>query len=88
MLFSLSLFLSASELHRCVFEENYECFYEALEHESVDIENSAGLTPLHVAIKKTDFKMAQILLDRGADINHQDKNGNTPLILAVKKKNF
>lgn len=86
ILFSVMLF--SSELHRCVFEENYECFYKALDSEDIDVVNSSGLTPLHIAIKKTDFKMAQILLDRGANINHQDNNGNTPLILAVKKKNL
>ena len=57
-------------------------------HKNVDEQNKAGLSALHVAIKMGDLKIAQLLLDHGADINAQDFRGNTPLILAIKKKNL
>ncbi len=78
-----------SELHNLVYYEKYDDVIELLK-KGADLEviNAAGLTPMHIAIKKRDLKMANILLDNGADINSQDNRGNTPLIVAVKKRNI
>ena len=38
----------------------------------------------YIAAVNGYWKIAEILLDQGADINHQNVQGNTPLILAGK----
>lgn len=48
--------------------------------------NSKGVddcTPLHYAIGKEDNNVVKILIDKGADLNIPDKNGNTPLMSAT-----
>ncbi|PVD35494.1 hypothetical protein C0Q70_02457 [Pomacea canaliculata] len=40
-------------------------------------------TPLHYTCAKANFKAAEALMELGADINHQDCRGNSPLHLAV-----
>ncbi len=88
-LFLTNLFvlaLQAGVLHDAAFEGNLDAMKRHLASgHPVDEPNGAGLSALHVAIKLSDTKMATYLLECGADINHQDHNGNTPLILAVKK---
>jgi ankyrin repeat protein len=45
--------------------------------------NKELLTPLHIAAIKNDTKSIDILLQDGANIDVQDRNGNTPLIYAT-----
>ncbi|MDW3652538.1 MAG: ankyrin repeat domain-containing protein [Bacteroidia bacterium] len=42
-----------------------------------------GETALHKAIATKNFEIARHLLERGAKVDLQDKNGNTPLFKAV-----
>lgn len=48
--------------------------------------NDAGQAPLHVAIKAGDFMAVMALAKLGADLTMADKNGNTPLMLAVENE--
>ena len=41
---------------------------------------------MHCLITK-DFKMARVLLNRGADINYVNSNGYTALMYAVQNRN-
>ena len=41
-------------------------------------------TPLHYAAKSCEYKVAKILLDKGANINSRDASGDTPLITTSK----
>ena len=42
-----------------------------------------GMTPLHMSARRGTTKIAEALLDAGADIEAQDKKGETPLCRAV-----
>ncbi|XP_018571753.1 uncharacterized protein LOC108911327 [Anoplophora glabripennis] len=52
---------------------------------SVNINDSNGNTPLHVAVIKNNMEILDYLLSRdGTDLNTQNFCGETPLLLAVK----
>lgn len=40
---------------------------------------------VHSAILNDDLSMLESLINKGADLNERDKNGDTPLILAIKE---
>jgi ankyrin repeat protein len=51
---------------------------------SVDASNVGGTTPLMLTIHRgTDTRLTELLLSHGADPNHVDKEGLTPLFLAA-----
>ena len=54
----------------------------AVRDESNDIVNYSGVSPLCIAAITGKFKMVQILLEHGAELNHQNSIGNTPLFEA------
>lgn len=54
---------------------------------NVDIPSNDGKTPLMVAQSldlNTALSVTQLLIDKGADVNHTDNDGNTALILNTK----
>ena len=64
------------------FDDTYfDVVRDLLEH-GIDVDAHANIehsTPLHLASYCGGFKVAQLLLDYGANINVQDKTGRTPL---------
>lgn len=46
-------------------------------------DSEGGATPLHAAAERGDLMLCVKLLNAGAQINHADKRGNTPLTLAA-----
>lgn len=42
-----------------------------------------GRTPLHMAALADDWKLAETLIEAGADVNAQDNQGNTPMNVAL-----
>ncbi|KAI8326060.1 ankyrin repeat protein, partial [Martensiomyces pterosporus] len=50
---------------------------------SVDIRDSVGRTPLHVACSCGNVAGARLLIHMGADVNATDNVGNTPLTIAA-----
>ena len=53
----------------------------------VNITNVSGETPLSIITgKNQNIEMLQFLIQKGADVNFQDHNGNTPLHLAAKNE--
>lgn len=51
----------------------------------INIQNSDGNTPLHLAIQTNNNEIIASLLSNNADINRQNNDGNTPLQLALKQ---
>jgi uncharacterized protein len=45
--------------------------------------DNSGWTPLHFAAQMNQLEIAQILISRGASVDAQDCNGNSPLARAV-----
>ncbi|PWA85036.1 Acyl-CoA-binding protein, ACBP [Artemisia annua] len=50
---------------------------------SVDAKDSEGRTPLHWAVDRGHIDVAELLLNRNADVNLQDNDGQTPLHYAA-----
>uniref|UniRef100_A0A8C9XY52 Ankyrin 1 n=1 Tax=Sander lucioperca TaxID=283035 RepID=A0A8C9XY52_SANLU len=46
-----------------------------------------GFTPLHIAAHYENLNVAQLLLNRGANVNFTPKNGITPLHIAARRGN-
>ncbi|XP_038061250.1 serine/threonine-protein phosphatase 6 regulatory ankyrin repeat subunit B-like [Patiria miniata] len=51
-----------------------------------DRQNGNGQTALHLAIDKSHYKCIEALVTNGADVNTQDKDGNTSLHLVMMKE--
>lgn len=46
-------------------------------------QNDLGRTPLHMAALADDRNLAEALIEAGADVNAKDKQGNTPMSVAL-----
>lgn len=64
-----------------------EAMVATLIGKDISLQNSDGESPLHIAvIENANVKKVSFLLSSGFHINKRDKNGNTPLHLAVQLK--
>jgi len=52
-------------------------------HPLIDIRNNLQGTPLHAALENSDSKNAKEFIERGADVNAINSNGNTPVLIAA-----
>ena len=52
----------------------------------LDVHDDLGYTPLHYAAKHDHYKIAELLINHGADVNANDEEriGETPLAVAVR----
>jgi len=55
-----------------------------IDYANVNIKNSRGQTPLHLAVETGLPSAVEKLLLRGADVNARDNEGNTPLHYAAR----
>jgi ankyrin repeat protein len=53
-----------------------------------DLKDKNKYYPLHYAVLYNNEKMLELLISKGCDINVKDGNGNTPLMLSIKQKNY
>ena len=58
-------------------------------HENISLEEESdnGFMPLMYAVAY-DFDLTELLVQRGANINHQDLNGNTALMIAIQSTSY
>ncbi|KAF2855729.1 ankyrin [Plenodomus tracheiphilus IPT5] len=63
--------------------------YLVLLGHSIDVPNSNGETPLHLAVKTPgSYQVARYLVEMGADVNYQARDGYTPLQSTLKTSNL
>ena len=55
-------------------------------HQSRNLYNAAGQTPLHLASGWGNKRLMRLLIKNGADVNAQDNRGNTPLHYAYNQR--
>ena len=51
----------------------------------VNLKDTVGRTPLHIAAEKGNIDVAMFLIENGANVNVADTNGNTPLVFIINK---
>ena len=73
-------------LHEAVKSRNNTCIELLLEADPqlVNLTDYAGQTPLHYCAKKALVEQAELLIQKGADVDAKDDNGRTPTRLALK----
>lgn len=63
--------------------EERAALIKALKH--IDVPGKDGRTPMMTALTSSDYDIRRnlppVFLEKGADVNHRDNDGNTPLIL-------
>lgn len=88
----LSLTLYANngwnELHKAVYEGNFQEIQSLLKSYDIDSTTNAGLSALHIAVKKRDLEMVKLLLSLDANIDAQDNKGFSVLYYAVLQNNI
>lgn len=71
-----------------IFKDNNECFDELISFGSDLTITENNHTLLYLALKRKNLYIAYELIKRGADVNEQDKEGNTFLHHIIKGKNY
>jgi ankyrin repeat protein len=77
------------ELIEAIIRKNIKGVRELLE-EGINpnsCEDRARVTPLHFAAQNNALKIAKLLIAAGADIVAENKEGDTPLDIAVRANN-
>ena len=50
-----------------------------------DIRSVNGQTPMHLAVEERHYKCLEALINNGADVNAQDRDGDTNFHLVIMK---
>ncbi|THZ18838.1 ankyrin [Aureobasidium pullulans] len=58
--------------------------FAMLDQDNVDVRDSRGRTPLHLACQYGHFNTMRVLLERGADMDAESRDGSRPLGLAIR----
>lgn len=80
-------------LHYAIYYDNLELIELLLKQKNIKVnaKNEKGFAPLHIVILGNSINSLNILeylLDNGANINVQDKNGHTPLHVAISQNDI
>jgi len=72
------------KLEQIIYDNDLEAFKKEFENGmNLNIQNTYGWTPLHIAIRRDRRDMVKYLWGQGADIDKVDDVGWTPLMEAV-----
>ncbi|MFA7570484.1 MAG: ankyrin repeat domain-containing protein [Sulfurimonadaceae bacterium] len=75
-------------LHEAVYEGDIPKVQALLTTQDINSSTAAGLSGLHIAVKKRDSKMIQFLLSNHANVDAQDNKGFSVLYYAVLQNNI
>ena len=72
-------------LHTCVFNDSVKVAKLLIRWGAdINMQDSNGIAPIHIAVKENHFQTLKILLSRpNLDLNIRDVNGNTAIIIAA-----
>ena len=86
LLIALFFFGGCEPIHRAAYDGDLEKVKEIIERspDQINIQDSQGFTPLHLASGKGHFEIVEFLLNHGADIELEICTGDTPLVLAAR----
>ncbi|XP_046342697.2 E3 ubiquitin-protein ligase MIB2-like isoform X1 [Haliotis rufescens] len=79
-------------LHITAANDHVECARLLLDKGKADVNRKGhkGVTPLHTAVSTPNYRVVELLLEKGADVNSTNDTGDTPLhtlfIFSSKKK--
>ena len=69
---------------KVVYKSDLEFFTSLVDElEDINFQNNYGWTLLHIAIRRGESAMVELLLEKGADIDKVDGVGWTPLMEAI-----
>ena len=54
----------------------------------MDVKNKYGMTGLQAASEEGHIKVCELLIKNGADVNHEDEDGKSPVKIAKKNGNI
>ena len=76
------------DLQEAITKKDTSRFKEIMTEDRLDLTmlNDEGENLVQIALRHKRLKMAQLLIDAGVNINHQDKKGHTALHHAAKKR--
>ncbi|HUU20210.1 MAG TPA: ankyrin repeat domain-containing protein [Sedimentisphaerales bacterium] len=89
MVCSLSFFggcFGVRPIHKAAYEGDLKKVKEIIDRDpnQINVQESEGFTPLHLASSKGHIEIVEFLLNHGADIELEIFNGETPLMLAAQ----
>ena len=89
MVCSLSFFggcFGKKPIHHAAYEGDLKKVKEIIERDpnQINVQDSEGFTPLHLASGKGHIEIVEFLLNHGADIELEILNGETTLMLAAR----
>ncbi|MBM7071659.1 ankyrin repeat domain-containing protein [Shewanella sp. 202IG2-18] len=83
--------LGRTPLHivcRPEYKDMRQCLVSACKPGDLNIKNAQGMGVIHLAVELSDDEYVQMLMNAGADLNLTDSHNNTPIHLAVTKRDF
>ena len=68
-----------------ILESRFDLSLFLIQSTEIDLDqkDKNGYTPLHFAVQSNAYDVVKVLLDKGANVDIQDKFGNTPLFKSV-----